>query len=233
MNTTALHNLPKGIRAVLFDMDGVLYDSMPRHADAWMELCRRIGINAKYEDFFIHEGRTGVSILQLLTKRQFGKEVSYEEARQLYAIKSELFSAMGPAPIMPGAQEAVQAMLRAGALPVLVTGSGQLSLLEKLERDFPGAFPAERRVTALDVRHGKPDPEPFLMGLRKAGVDADEAIAVDNAPLGVESASRAGIYTIGAKTGPIPQGVLLSSGADIEIEGMPAVATFLTEVLAR
>lgn len=219
--------VPTTVSAVLFDMDGVLYDSMPRHAAAWMEMCRKTGLKADYNEFFSYEGRTGVSTIQILTRRQYGREVSVEEARRMYAIKSEVFASMGPAPLMPGAQEAVEAVLQAGALPVLVTGSGQTTLLERLERDFPGAFPAGRRVTAFDVTHGKPDPEPYLVGLDKAGVGANAAVAVDNAPLGVQSASAAGIFTIGAKTGPIGAGELLAAGADIELEGMEATARML------
>ena len=47
---------------------------------------------------------------------------------------------------------------------VLVTGSAQSSLIGNLDKDYPGAFPMDKRVTALDVVHGKPDPEPYLKG---------------------------------------------------------------------
>lgn len=226
------HTLPThAVEAVLFDMDGVLYDSMPRHATAWMEMCRKTGIEASYDEFFGYEGRTGVSTIQLLTERQFGKAVSEAQAKAMYAIKSAAFAAMDPAPVMPGAQEAVQAVMEAGAAPVLVTGSGQKTLLERLERDFPGAFAPRLRVTAFDVTHGKPHPEPYLKGLAKAGTTAQRALAIDNAPLGVASASQAGIYTIGAKTGPIAAGELLKGGADEEIAGMEAVAARLRHIL--
>ena len=46
-------------RAALFDMDGTLYDSMPRHARAWMNMCAEEGLNAHYDEFFAFEGRTG------------------------------------------------------------------------------------------------------------------------------------------------------------------------------
>lgn len=217
-------------KAVLFDMDGILYDSMPWHAEAWERMCREAGIDARYEEFFAYEGRTGAATISLLMQRQFGRAASEEEARRLYAIKSKYFAAKGPAPIMPGAQQAVQAALDLGAKAVLVTGSGQASLLERLQRDFPGAFGEGLRVTAHDVRHGKPDPEPYLAGLAKAGVRPDQALAVDNAPLGVESASRAGVYTIGVRTGPLEPGALLEAGADIEIDGMERLAQLLRKL---
>ena len=224
------HKLPADVRAVLFDMDGVLYDSMPGHAKAWMAMCAEAGLEARPEDFYINEGRTGAATIDLLTMRQYGRHTSEEEARRLYAIKSANFASLGPAPIMPGAREALEAVKAIGAEPVLVTGSGQSSLLDKLEKDFPGAFDYGMRVTAHDVRHGKPDPEPYLMGLAKAGARPDQAVAVDNAPLGVESAHRAGVFTIGVRTGPLELGTLLAAGADIELDSMEQLAELLRTI---
>lgn len=54
-----------------------------------------------------------------------------------------------------------------GLIPMVVTGSGQLSLLERLEHNYPGMFRKELMVTAFDVKYGKPNPEPYLMALKK------------------------------------------------------------------
>lgn len=207
-------------KAVLFDMDGVLYDSMPRHAKAWKGVCDEAGIEADADEFFAYEGRTGASTIDILIRRQFGRGATEEECRSLYKRKTELFAEQPKAPVMHGAQGAVGAVARAGAVSVLVTGSGQGSLLERLDADFGGAFAKNRRVTAYDVRRGKPDPEPYLVGLAKAGAMPTEGVGVDNAPLGVESASRAGLFTIGVRTGPLKPGSLLEAGADIELESM-------------
>lgn len=217
------------VEAVLFDMDGVLYDSMPGHARAWNVMCRENGIDCDPDEFFGYEGMTGAATINLLFRRAFGRDASEDEARRLYARKSELFAAQGEPVIMPGAQDAVARVVANGAKCVLVTGSGQGSLLTRLDNDYRGAFAL--RVTAYDVTHGKPDPEPFLVGLRKAGVEADRAVAVDNAPLGVKSASAAGIFTIGVRTGPLPAGALADAGADIEIDSMKECTNMLGYLL--
>ena len=128
---------------------------------------------------------------------------------------------------MPGALEALQAVKDHGWKIVLVTGSGQVTLLERLSKHYPGFFSQELMVTSFDVKHGKPHPEPYLMGLEKAGVRAEEALVVENAPLGVESAHRAGIFTLAANTGPLPDKVLSDAGADLVFRGMREVGAYL------
>lgn len=223
-----VRRMPARIKAALFDMDGVLYDSMPRHAKAWMAMCREEGFDAREEEFFLLEGKRGTDIADFLMQRQYGRGVTPDEAERLYGVKCRYFMAGGPAAMMPGAAEAVRAAMAFGARPVLVTGSGQASILTRLGTDYPDAFADGMRVTAKDVMHGKPHPEPFLAGLAKAGVRPDEAIAIDNAPLGVKSALSAGVFTIGVRTGPIPAGELLRSGADVELNGMFELAELLT-----
>ena len=78
-------------------------------------------------------------------------------------------------------------------------------------------------VTAFDVERGKPDPEPYLMGLQKGGLHADECVVVENAPLGVRAAKAAGIFTIAVNTGPLPNEALTDEGADILLPSMQAL----------
>ncbi len=216
-------------KAVLFDMDGVLYDSMPGHAVAWKQMCEEVGIEADADEFFGYEGMTGAATINILFRRQFGHGADEETCKRLYAIKSENFKRRGIPPLMPGATRAVGEVLKAGANAVLVTGSGQNSILERLKVDYPGAF--AERVTGHDVKRGKPDPEPYLLGIAKAGVEPWCAIGIDNAPLGVESASGAGLFTIGVRTGPLEIGSLKNAGADIELNTMEECADLLSYLL--
>ena len=211
---------------VLFDMDGILYDSMPGHAQAWKKMCDTAGIDCTPEEFFAYEGRTGADTIDILIRRQFGRPATDAEKHDLYQVKSRNFKAMGLPPVMLGAPRAV-AVAEALAPCVIVTGSGQLSILDRLDTDYPGAFPAERRVTAFDVTHGKPDPEPYLKGMAKVGARPEQSIAIDNAPLGVEAAVRSGAFTIGVTTGPLPDGALEGAGADIVVPSMDACADIL------
>lgn len=125
---------------------------------------------------------------------------------------------------MPGALDFLQQVKARGITPVLVTGSGQHSLLDKLSHDYPGIFTPQTMVTAFDVKYGKPHPEPYLIGLEKAGVEPWQAIVVENAPLGVQAGVAAQIYTIAVNTGPLPDSVLLDAGANLLLPDMASLA---------
>lgn len=211
-------------RAALIDMDGTLYDSMPSHARAWCRLMAESGIDVPVNEFFRYEGRTGASTINLIFKQKLGREATDEECRALYHRKTELFSSMPPVSPMPGAAEMIDFMKQIGMKRVLVTGSGQNSLISRLDTDYPGAFTEDLRVTSRDVVHGKPAPEPYLKAMEKAGVTAPECIVVENAPLGVEAGHAAGMFTIGINTGPLDPRELTEAGADVVFDSMPEFA---------
>lgn len=210
------------LRAVLFDMDGVLYDSMPAHVRSWQQTMQEAGVTSTVpEEFYLHEGRTGKSTINLIFQREFGREATPEEAKKIYDRKTELFYLYNSGNILEGARDALEAVKSNGLLPVLVTGSGQAALLNKLNDNFPGIFTPQTMVTAFDVKIGKPHPEPFLMGLKKGGnLLPNQALVIENAPLGTEAAHKAGIFTVAVNTGPLPDSILKDAGADIVIGSM-------------
>ena len=212
------------LKAVLFDMDGVLYDSMPNHVRAWAGASGEYGLHLTREDIYMNEGRTGSGTINLFARRQWGRDATDEEIHAIYEAKARRFNAMDEAPVMPGAPELLQTVRREGFQIILVTGSGQRSLLSRLNHAFPGMFHPDTMVTSFDVTRGKPSPEPYLKGLHKAGVRPWEALVVENAPLGVEAAVAAGIFTVAVNTGPLPDNVLTEAGADRIYPSLQAMA---------
>lgn len=215
--TSQINLTPK---VALIDMDGTLYDSMPSHARAWQQMMAEIGIEVPYEELFLHEGRTGAATINILIRRAFGRDATPDECRELYRRKTELFRALPEVPPMPGAAEFLEFMKATGIRRVLVTGSGQRSLLDRLNRDFPGAFSDDLMITSANVTKGKPDAEPYLAAMKLAGAHPNECIVIENAPLGVKSGHAAGVFTIGVNTGPIDAKLLDDAGADIVYPSM-------------
>ena len=214
-------------------MDGTLYNSMPNHAKAWMRLMNEKGLQATEEEFFLYEGMTGAAIIDKMIRRTLGREATEAEKKDFYALKAKYFVEMPPVSLIDGAVDMVADLRRRGIDTILVTGSGQNSLLSRLEVDFPGVFPAEKRVTSASVKRGKPFPDPYLRGLELAGVNACEAIAIDNAPLGVASGRAADIFTVGVVTGPIPAHELYAGGAHVVYHSMRECADFLPGLLDK
>lgn len=172
----------------------------------------------------MHEGRTGFATINILTRRYWNRDATPEEVERIYEEKCRLFNACPEAPKMPGALEVLQRVKEAGLTIVVVTGSGQKSLLDRLEHNYPGFFTPDLIVSSKDVKHGKPNPEPYLMGLEKAGVQPWEAMVVENAPLGVRAAVAARIFTIAVNTGPLPESALLDEGANLLFPSMKALS---------
>lgn len=207
-------------KAVLFDMDGVLFDSMPNHAHTWAQVCTQFGLEMTPHEAYMHEGRTGASTINILARRCWHREATEQEIEQIYAEKCRLFNMCPEAAPMPGAAGMLAKVKASGMGIFVVTGSGQRSLLDRLEHSYPGYFSPEHVVSSKDVKHGKPSPEPYLLGLEKAGLQPWEAIVVENAPLGVQSAVAARIFTIAVNTGPLPDSTLLNEGADLLFPNM-------------
>ncbi len=200
------------LKAVFFDMDGVLYDSMKNHAASWIESFKRYGVDFPPEEAYMNEGRKGDDTIKRIFIKYKRREATFEEINGIYTEKSRLISAMPKPDIFPGMQELFEKLEQHGIQCRIVTGSKQPVLINKLENDF-GVNP--RKVTSgNDVTKGKPDPEPYLTALQKSGFRKEECIVVENAPLGIQSAKCAGLYTIAVNTGILKDEVLTGSGAD-------------------
>lgn len=203
-------------KAVLFDMDGVLYDSMPNHVIAWQQSMAQFDIRMTANDAYATEGARGVDTIRQMVKHQQGRDINEAEAQRMYDVKSHIFHSLPEAPIMPGILDLMQQIQADGIQIGVVTGSGQRPLIQRILSDFKGYVDERHITTAYDVRRGKPNPDPYLIGLKKAGdLMPYEAIVVENAPLGVRAGVAAKIFTIAVNTGPLPAQILLDADADL------------------
>lgn len=203
----------KQFKAIFFDMDGVLYDSMPNHEYTWVESFAAHGITFNPEDAYINEGRTGRGTINLVFNRVYGRDATEEEVEKIYGYKTELMRQRPAAPKMAKMQELIAHLRGEGVKVMVVTGSKQPSLIDKLSADF--GFCKEDVVSGADVRVGKPDPEPYLIALGRSGCRAEECAVVENAPMGVHSAKSAGIFTIAVNTGKLGDHYLTDEGCDV------------------
>lgn len=213
-------------KAVLFDMDGVLYDSMPNHAIAWRLSMAKFGIDMTYEDAYATEGARGIDTIKAMVKQQQGRDITFEEAQLMYDEKTRIFHDMPETKMMNGIIDLMEIIHHDGLQIGVVTGSGQKPLIARLLHDFNKYITEDHIVTAYDVTQGKPHPDPYLKGLQKNGdLNPWEAIVVENAPLGIQAGVAARIFTVAVNTGPLPDEALISEGANLLFPDMPAFAS--------
>jgi len=198
----------------IFDHDGVLVDSLAYHQHAWQVLGERTGLPITPE--LIHQtfGMTNPSIFRLL----LGDTVDPAELQRYSDLKEVCYRdvARGNIVLMDGVGALLDGLTSAGVL-LAIGSSGVLPNLELTVQScgLLGRFAA---IASLeDIRHGKPDPQVFLVAASKAGVPPQHAVVFEDAPVGIQAAKAAGMRAVGVTTSQ-PAGPLWDAGADEVVE---------------
>lgn len=192
------------LRAVIFDVDGVLVQSMEKHHEAYLKAFEHLPTApVRAEEVFANEGRRSREVIEALAEARH-LSLSKEELDEMNRRKQETFFGFGPLPLYPGVPDLVGTLKDHGLLVAAVTGTNRKNVdnhLGPLTRRFDAI------VTADDVKRTKPHPEPYLAALAKLDVEPDEAVVVENATLGIRAAKAAGMRVI-AVTSTLPAGML-------------------------
>jgi beta-phosphoglucomutase len=174
------------VKGIIFDLDGVLVNSMPSHSQAWMEAFANVaGITIEKKVIYVMEGMRGEELVEKIFAQHGVSDGDL--AKKVAREKDRIFKSMKKPEAFEGVKEMVQSLKCAKAV---VSGSGRHDVESVLDAAI-GKDLFDVIITADDVEKGKPDPLAFLTALEKLHVK--EAIVVENAPLGVQAANRAGI----------------------------------------
>ncbi len=189
--------MAKKIKAVIFDMDGVITNTMPYHYQVWKGIFHSEGIPVSKYEVYSREGQKGLhSVLEIFTK--YGKTISLKRAKDLLAKKEILFKRIVRTRFIPGSRSLIKKCQNQGFLLALVTGTSRHELDEILPKGLRNLFHVI--ISGCDVKHGKPHPEPYQKALKALRIRPQEAIVIENAPFGITSARKAGISCIALKT---------------------------------
>jgi HAD superfamily hydrolase (TIGR01509 family) len=179
-------------------MDGVLVDNKTFHREAWRRLAREESFALTDPEFWRHAiGRP----VEEAVPRILGRPVPPDEAARLARRKTALYHELadGHAAPVPGVVEFIRALSAAGVPRALATSAVADSAARILEGlGLAAAFPV--RVTAGQVRCGKPDPEVYLTAAAALGVPPAACVVFEDAVVGVEAARRAGMAVVGLTT---------------------------------
>ena len=217
------------LKAVFFDQDGVLYNSMPYHAESWAWAMTKHGLPYTAMECYRNEGRTSTGVIQEHHRQMYGTDATPELIEAIYKDKTEHFTEMtgGFPGIIPDVDKVLQYLRSQGVQCWVVTGSGQRDLINALNKTFDNVFSGI--ISSFDVKKGKPDPEPYLKAWERSGFKKEECLVVENAPLGVRAAKAAGLFTCAVNTGILPDSDLEAEHADKVFPNMAALLKWLQD----
>jgi sugar-phosphatase len=195
--------------AILADLDGTLVDSVASSERAWGALARRRGLDEDETHRFAMGRPTRETIALLVPEDE-------REAEQAQVDRDEVEDGHSVV-AYAGAAE-----LLAGRVPIAVVTSGSTALATARLRGA-GLEPPAVLITADSITHGKPDPEPFLLGAKGLGVDPARCLVLEDAPPGIESGLAAGMPVVAFRT----------THTDAEIDRATVVLDSLAEAVAR
>ena len=199
------------IKAVIFDLDGVIVSTDDCHYEAWKKMADEEDI---YFDKTINNRLRGVSRMESLeiVLERATKEYSEEEKLQLAERKNgyykEFITKLTPADILPGAMNTLDE-LRANGIKVAIGSSSKNTPVILKQIGLSDYFDAVS--DGNNITNSKPDPEVFLKAADMLGIPYSECMIVEDADAGIEAGKRAGMKTVsvhGAK------------GADVEINDL-------------
>lgn len=220
-----------GLAAVLVDMDGLLVDSEPLWTLAEEELARELGgVWSTELKAAVMGTRLDVAVPAIL--EWYGREptpdaVAYASGFLLDRMV-ELYGTS--VPVRPGAVDLLEALHVAGIPTALVSSSFRV-LVDAVLRTL-GAARFATSVAGDEVRHGKPNPEPYLTACQRLGVAPGQCVVLEDSEAGLRSGEAAGCAVIGvpdtAALVPAPGRTLVGSLVEVDLallEGLvsPAV----------
>lgn len=198
------------VRAVIFDVDGTLIDSVDLHASAWKAAFERFGKQPSFAEVRKQIGKGGDQLMPEF----FGPEELERFGEELERFRAALYvrEYLPRARAFPCVRELVL-RVREGGKRVALASSAKNSELRHYEQLAGIEGLVDHETAADDVARSKPYPDVFCAALAALGLPQREVIVVGDTPYDVEAAARAGLSTVALLCGGFPRAELESAGA--------------------
>lgn len=186
--------IPSHIKALIFDLDGTLADTMPIHLESWTKTGKALDVEITEELILEHAGMPTVKLVEKFN-RDFGWNLDAQEVRRL---KQENFNLIKKrqGKIKPIEKIFAIAKDMRGKLPMSVgTGSSRGNALKSLE-DLGASDWWVTIITGSDAVHGKPSPEIFLNCAKAMEVAPEDCLVFEDGKAGIEAAKSAKMHII-------------------------------------
>jgi HAD superfamily hydrolase (TIGR01509 family) len=198
------------VKAVIFDIDGTLLDSVDLHARAWQEAFAKFGKALSYESIRSQIGKGGDQLLPVFLsceeQESFGKDLEKYRGK---VFKSKYLSQVKP---LPGVRELLQRVKDDGR-QVALASSAKEDEIEVYKRIAHIEDLVEEQASSDDAEHSKPAPDIFAAALKRLhGVTPEEAVAIGDSPYDAMAAKKLGITSIGVLSGGFAEADLRAAG---------------------
>jgi beta-phosphoglucomutase len=185
------------IRAVLFDLDGIVVDTLHYHYLAWQHMFEKHGGSVREHTILLHEGRNSREILPILFEES-GVQIPVEQHAAFIEEKRAYYRSIVQVRQFPHAFEVIDALKGRGFKVALVTACALQNMQHSLNSTQQSHF--DFIITGDEVPQAKPFPDPYLTAARYLGLEPAQCLVVENSPLGIESAQKAGMYCVAIET---------------------------------
>jgi len=185
------------IRGVFFDLDGVIVDTLHYHYLAWKHMFEQRGGTVNERTVLLHEGRNSREILPVLMQES-GVRIPPEQQAQFIEDKRAYYRSIVRVEQYPNALGTIDELKARGFKVALVTACALKNMQHSLDREQQAHF--DFIITGDEIPRAKPFPDPYLAAARHLGLQPAECLVVENAPLGIEAARKAGMYCVAVET---------------------------------
>ncbi|MFO7842737.1 MAG: beta-phosphoglucomutase [Bacteroidales bacterium] len=202
------------IKAIIFDLDGVIVDTAVFHYQAWKKLANTMGFDLTEAQNERLKGISRLESLDILLEIGKTDAIPDEEKQQLATSKNEWYREnilkMTPRDILPGVKDFLEELKKAHYKIAIGSSSKNAgTILERIGmKDFFDAV-----VDGTKITRSKPDPEVFLKGAQELNIPPEQCLVFEDAESGIEAAKNAGMKTIGVgKPGNLPKADMVIPG---------------------
>ncbi len=185
------------IRGVLFDLDGVIVNTLHYHYLAWKHMFHQLGGDVSENTVLLHEGRNSREILPILM-RESGVQILPERQAAFIEEKRAYYRSIARVEQYANALDVINALKERGFKIALVTACALTNMRHSLDEAQQAHF--DFIITGDEVARAKPFPDPYLAAASRLDLRPEECLVVENAPLGIESARNAGMYCVAIET---------------------------------
>ena len=192
------------MRTVIFDMDGVLFDTERLCLDSWMAVAEQQGLKGMEEVFPKCIGLNRNDTMQVV-KQAYGNDFDYTGFSILASAWFQAYTEKNGLPVKPGVEPILKWLKEAGWTVGLASSTRRGRVLEQLKQ--ANVLPYFSVIVTGDmVEHSKPLPDIYLMACRELGVKPKEAYAIEDSPNGIRSAHAAGMRPLMVPDMIVPDG---------------------------